>query len=161
MDEVDDADLVVEQVAALDLGKAGLEACVRVPHPQRPGIRVGHHGGARHWFDRPRHGDGVLEVGLPSSHSEATAGGTAKRDRQRQRGSKQPVALGGILVGKVDHPLRQPEDLGDPTGVELGEERRERPSHGQCRVADRFEQSHVLGGKQGCLTTVRLGWCSA
>jgi transposase len=40
MDEVDDADLVVERVAALDLGKAGLEACVRVPHPQRPGRRM-------------------------------------------------------------------------------------------------------------------------
>jgi hypothetical protein len=37
---VDDADLVVERVAALDLGKAGLEACVRVPHPQRPGRRI-------------------------------------------------------------------------------------------------------------------------
>ena len=40
MDEVDDADLVVERVAALDLGKAGLEAYVRVPHPQRPGRRM-------------------------------------------------------------------------------------------------------------------------
>ena len=30
MDEVDDADLVVERVAALDLGKAGLEACAGV-----------------------------------------------------------------------------------------------------------------------------------
>jgi hypothetical protein len=40
MDEVDDADLVVERVAALDLGKAGLEACVRVPHPQRPSRRM-------------------------------------------------------------------------------------------------------------------------
>ena len=40
MDEVDDADLVVERVAALDLGKAGLEACVRVPNPQRPGMRM-------------------------------------------------------------------------------------------------------------------------
>ena len=40
MDEVDGADLVVERVAALDLGKAGLEACVRVPHPQRPGRRM-------------------------------------------------------------------------------------------------------------------------
>ena len=34
------ADLVVERVAALDLGKAGLEACVRVPNPQRPGRRM-------------------------------------------------------------------------------------------------------------------------
>lgn len=40
MDDVDDADLVVERVAALDLGKAGLEACVRVPNPQRPGRRM-------------------------------------------------------------------------------------------------------------------------
>jgi transposase len=40
MDEVDDADLVVERVAALDLGKAGLEACVRVPNPQRAGRRM-------------------------------------------------------------------------------------------------------------------------
>src|SRR5687768_16391437 len=29
MEEVDDAELVVERIAALDLGKAGLEACVR------------------------------------------------------------------------------------------------------------------------------------
>ena len=40
MDEVDDAELLVERVAALDLGKAVLEACVRVPHPQRPGRRM-------------------------------------------------------------------------------------------------------------------------
>ena len=40
MDEVDDADLVVERVAALDLGKAGLEACARVPQERRPGRRM-------------------------------------------------------------------------------------------------------------------------
>ena len=40
MEEVDDAELVVERVAALDLGKAGLEACVRVPHTHRPGRRM-------------------------------------------------------------------------------------------------------------------------
>jgi transposase len=40
MEEVDDVDLVVERIAALDLGKAGLEACVRVPHPQKPGRRM-------------------------------------------------------------------------------------------------------------------------
>ena len=40
MDDVDDADLVVQRVAALDLGKAALEACVRVPHPRRPGRRM-------------------------------------------------------------------------------------------------------------------------
>jgi transposase len=39
MEEVDDAELVVERIAALDLGKAGLEACVRVPHTHRPGRR--------------------------------------------------------------------------------------------------------------------------
>ena len=37
MEEVDDRELVVERVAALDLGKARLEACVRVPHPTWPG----------------------------------------------------------------------------------------------------------------------------
>jgi hypothetical protein len=36
MEEVDDAELVVERIAALDLGKAGLEACVRVPSPTGP-----------------------------------------------------------------------------------------------------------------------------
>jgi transposase len=40
MEEVDDIELVVERIAALDLGKAGLEACVRVAHPQRPGRRM-------------------------------------------------------------------------------------------------------------------------
>jgi len=40
MDEVDDVELLVERIAALDLGKAGLEACVRVPHSQRPGRRM-------------------------------------------------------------------------------------------------------------------------
>src|SRR6476646_3683646 len=33
MEEVDDAELVVERIAELDLGKAGLEASVRVPSP--------------------------------------------------------------------------------------------------------------------------------
>ena len=40
MEEVEDAELVVERIAALDLGKAGLEACVRVPSPHRPGRRM-------------------------------------------------------------------------------------------------------------------------
>ena len=40
MEEVDDVDLVVERVAALDLGKAGLEACMRVPHPSGRGRRM-------------------------------------------------------------------------------------------------------------------------
>jgi len=40
MEEVEDVELVVERIAALDLGKAGLEACVRVPSPQRPGRRM-------------------------------------------------------------------------------------------------------------------------
>jgi len=40
MDEVDEAELLVQRVAALDLGKAGLEACVRVPHPRQPGRRM-------------------------------------------------------------------------------------------------------------------------
>lgn len=40
MRETVEEELFVERVAALDLGKAGLEACVRVPHPDRPGRRV-------------------------------------------------------------------------------------------------------------------------
>src|SRR3954464_8793182 len=40
MEEIDDAGLVVERVAALDLGKAGLDACVRVPHTHHPGRRM-------------------------------------------------------------------------------------------------------------------------
>ncbi len=40
MEEVDEVELVVERIAALDLGKAGLEACVRVPSPNRPGRRM-------------------------------------------------------------------------------------------------------------------------
>jgi transposase len=40
MEEVDEVELVVDRVAALDLGKAGLEACVRVPLPGKPGRRM-------------------------------------------------------------------------------------------------------------------------
>jgi transposase len=40
MDEVGEQELLVERVAALDLGKAVVEACVRVPHPSRPGRRM-------------------------------------------------------------------------------------------------------------------------
>jgi len=40
MEEVEDTERVVERIAALDLGKAGLEACVRVPSPNRPGRRM-------------------------------------------------------------------------------------------------------------------------
>ena len=40
MEEVVEQELYVERIAALDLGKAVLEACVRLPHPTRPGRRV-------------------------------------------------------------------------------------------------------------------------
>lgn len=40
MEEVDEQELHVERVAALDLGKAVLEACVRVPHETKPGRRM-------------------------------------------------------------------------------------------------------------------------
>jgi len=40
VDEDEDQSLFVERIAALDLGKAVLEACVRLPHPSRPGRRV-------------------------------------------------------------------------------------------------------------------------
>ena len=63
MEEVEDVELVVQRIAALDLGKAGLEACVRVPQPQparpadagAPGLRH-HHGTAD--------GDGGLVAAL-------------------------------------------------------------------------------------------------
>ncbi|QHE74079.1 IS110 family transposase (plasmid) [Rhodococcus sp. ZPP] len=40
MEEVDEVELHVERIAALDLGKAALVACVRVPHRSRPGRRM-------------------------------------------------------------------------------------------------------------------------
>lgn len=40
MEEIGEQELHVERVAALDLGKAGLEACVRVPHESRPARRM-------------------------------------------------------------------------------------------------------------------------
>ena len=40
MEEVDEQELSVERVAALDLGKATLEACVRVPHASKPARRL-------------------------------------------------------------------------------------------------------------------------
>jgi transposase len=40
VEEVDEQELHVERVAALDLGKAALEACVRVPHQTKPGRRL-------------------------------------------------------------------------------------------------------------------------
>jgi transposase len=39
LDEIDDWAETIERVAALDLGKATLTACVRVPSPDRPGRR--------------------------------------------------------------------------------------------------------------------------
>ncbi|MGO9099207.1 MAG: hypothetical protein ACLP9Y_07100 [Mycobacterium sp.] len=40
MEEVDEVELHVQRVAALDLGKAALTACVRVPHRHKPGRRM-------------------------------------------------------------------------------------------------------------------------
>jgi hypothetical protein len=40
VEEVDEQELHVERVTALDLGKAALEACVRVPHESRLGRRL-------------------------------------------------------------------------------------------------------------------------
>jgi transposase len=36
----EDAEEIIERVAALDIGKAELVACIRVPHPDRPGRRA-------------------------------------------------------------------------------------------------------------------------
>jgi len=40
VEEIDEQELHVERIAALDLGKAVLEACVRVPHETKPGRRM-------------------------------------------------------------------------------------------------------------------------
>jgi hypothetical protein len=40
MEDVGEQELLVEQIAALDLGKATLQACVRVPHMSRPARRM-------------------------------------------------------------------------------------------------------------------------
>jgi transposase len=40
MEEVDEVELHVQRIAALDLGKAQLVACVRVPHASKPGRRM-------------------------------------------------------------------------------------------------------------------------
>jgi transposase len=40
VEEVSELELQVERVAALDVGKAMVEACVRVPHDSRPGRRM-------------------------------------------------------------------------------------------------------------------------
>jgi transposase len=40
VEEVDEQELHVDRLAALDLGKAVLEACVRVPHDSNPGRRM-------------------------------------------------------------------------------------------------------------------------
>ena len=38
--ESEDSDEIIERVAALDIGKAELVACIRVPHPDNPGRRA-------------------------------------------------------------------------------------------------------------------------
>src|SRR5215213_9769110 len=40
LEETHDHDQIIQRVAALDIGKAELVCCVRVPHPDRPGKRL-------------------------------------------------------------------------------------------------------------------------
>ena len=40
MEETHDAEEIIARVAALDIGKAELVCCVRVPSPDRPGKRL-------------------------------------------------------------------------------------------------------------------------
>jgi hypothetical protein len=40
LQDSEDAEEIIERVAALDIGKAELVACVRVPSPGRPGRRA-------------------------------------------------------------------------------------------------------------------------
>ena len=69
MEEVEDVELVVARIAALDLGKAGLEACVRVPKPP-PGARADA-GAARLWH---HHGTAVGDGGVVAAVGRAAGG---------------------------------------------------------------------------------------
>ena len=40
LEETHDNDQIIQRVAALDIGKAELVCCVRVPRPDRPGKRL-------------------------------------------------------------------------------------------------------------------------
>ena len=40
LEETNDTEELIGRVAALDIGKAELVCCVRVPHPDRPGKRL-------------------------------------------------------------------------------------------------------------------------
>ncbi|MCU1625937.1 MAG: hypothetical protein JWP64_886 [Pseudonocardia sp.] len=40
LEDSGDSEEIIERVAALDIGKAELVACMRVPHPDRPGRRA-------------------------------------------------------------------------------------------------------------------------
>jgi hypothetical protein len=40
LEDSEDSEEIIERVAALDIGKAELVACVRVPNPDRPGRRA-------------------------------------------------------------------------------------------------------------------------
>ena len=40
LEETGDSEEIIARVAALDIGKAELVCCVRVPHPDRPGKRL-------------------------------------------------------------------------------------------------------------------------
>ena len=40
LEETQDTEEIIERVAALDIGKAELVACVRVPNPDKPGLRA-------------------------------------------------------------------------------------------------------------------------
>jgi hypothetical protein len=92
MDEVDDADLVVERVAALDLGKAGLEACVRVPHPQRPGRRMQERSTSQSFRYAPSvQGYRLAWLGVPACH-----------DRRHERATR---------TSWGPHPYAMPGDL--------------------------------------------------
>ena len=63
MEEVDEVELVVQRVAALDLGKATLEACMRVPHSSKPGRRMQEIRGLCH-HHRGAAGDGDLAAAV-------------------------------------------------------------------------------------------------
>ena len=67
MEEVDELELLVERVAGLDVGKAELVACVRVPHPSKPGRRMQEVRTPRERLEPGGIGEGPAAVGIAAA----------------------------------------------------------------------------------------------
>ena len=60
------------------------------------------------------------------------------------------IAHGGVTVGQVDHPFRQPHRFGRLATFKLGGQRTVDQPKGQRRVADRLEQVGEFGSQLRC-----------